>query len=493
MNLNPLDKVDWTTLKALKAAKSLPFQYVESSATYTIVLVDANYIVFANVNKTSPTNADQTDFETNFKSAANGKNFIRSALFDPVSGNQGIIGTDGDTVVGMRSKISTANSTTANLTGGQTFTGTFEEILNYGSVSLAVFSSHASAASGLVIEWSMDGSTVHDTDSFSILASVGKQFTFGASYRYARVKYTNGASTTTTLSVQTIYHPMAIKPSSHRLGGTLSMEDDAEVVKSVIVGKDGSGNLVTANVDNDGNLIFVTASNANSGTFIAGDVASADTTLKAVRRTAYTEQTTNAQRSIASANANDTAAGTGARTVRITYLNQTGAGPFTEIVTLNGTAYVNTVSTTICFIEKIEVVTVGSTGSNVGILTLKAATAGGGATIGTVAATDNRTFWAHHYVPSTKIHKLTGVSCSHSSTVVGGGGVFIIRAIQIGVTNVPEIQITDSIRAYGQSSTFSRAYASPVVVTGPAKVTAYVTPESSSSITYRASFDYYEE
>jgi hypothetical protein len=226
--------------------------------------------------------------------------------------------------------------------------------------------------------------------------------------------------------------------------------------------------------------------------FAFGDVTLTAIAIAIVRRTVYTEQTTNAQRSIASANANESSAGTGARTVRITYYTATFTGPFTETVTLNGTTYVNTVATNICYIESIEVLTVGSTGSNVGILTLKAATAGGGATIGTINATDNQTFWAHHYVPTGKVFNVTGLSVSHSGTTVGSGGVFILRARSLSNADSANFQISDFVRLYGQSSTFARIYNSPLKVTGPSIITVYVTPETASSTVYRASFDFYE-
>jgi len=254
------------------------------------------------------------------------------------------------------------------------------------------------------------------------------------------------------------------------------------------------------NLRDSSGVEFATATNpliiapANSlGSLKFGDVTTAATTQVSVRRTAYTEQTTNAQRSIQSANANDTAAGTGARTVLITYFDQTGAGPFTETITLNGVTCVATVSSTIAFIEKMEVLTVGSTGSNVGILTLRATNACGGATIGTIAATDKRTFWAHHYVASGKVANITGVSVSHNGTTVGSGGVFLLRAAPIPSANQVEAQISDFIRLYGQSSTFSRVYSSPIKVTGPARITFFVTPETGSSTVYRGSMDFYEQ
>lgn len=233
---------------------------------------------------------------------------------------------------------------------------------------------------------------------------------------------------------------------------------------------------------------------ANSlGSIKFGDVTTSAVTEVSVRRTAYTEQTTNGQRSIQSANANDTSAGTGARTLMITYFDQTGAGPFNETVTLNGTSCVATASSTIAYIERMEVLTVGSTGSNVGIISLRATNACGGATIGTIAAKSIQTFWAHHYVALGKVANITGISVNHSGTTVGSGGVFVLKHIEINSANDAEQQISDTVRLYGQSSTFSRNYASPIKVTGPARVTLYVAPETSSSTVYRGAMDFYEQ
>jgi hypothetical protein len=230
----------------------------------------------------------------------------------------------------------------------------------------------------------------------------------------------------------------------------------------------------------------------NESNFSFGDVTTAALTQVLVRRTAYTEPTSAATRSISSSNANDSSAGTGARIVRIIYYDNTGAGPFTTTVTLNGTTAVNTSVSNIRFIEHIEVISVGSTGSNTGILTLFGSTGGAGGTVGTVAATNNQTFWTHHYVPLGRIGYVTGISCSHNGTTVGSGGVFIIFAQLTNATTEPNKQISDSVRCYGQSSTFARNYASPIVVPGPARIEVRVTPETSSSTVYRASLDFYE-
>ncbi len=229
---------------------------------------------------------------------------------------------------------------------------------------------------------------------------------------------------------------------------------------------------------------------ATGSKFSFGQVTTSATTQVPVNSTTYTEQTTNGQRSIASANANDTAAGTGARTVQITYYDQTGAGPFTENLTLNGTTGVNTVSTTICFIENIKVLTVGSTGSNVGIISLYTAINKGGSVFGTIAATANQTFWTHHYVPSGKTSFISGFSGGTSGTSSSQNGNFVLKATTPTIANSAEIQVSDNVIATGAGNSVARVYNSPIQIVGPARVRALVTPGATSTYTTFASFDY---
>jgi len=257
----------------------------------------------------------------------------------------------------------------------------------------------------------------------------------------------------------------------------------------LVGGSDGI-NIYPLAIDNQGRLI-TSALTGYGADFVFSSVSTAALTRVLVNQTAYTEQTSQAQRSIASSSASDTAAGVGARTVKIEYLDTTGT-PFTEIITLNGTSYVNTVATNIHYIEHITVMSAGTSSANVGILTLKAATAGGGATIGTVSVGDNQSIWGHHYVPTGKICNITGISCGHNGTTVGSGALFTINASTLNAGNLVETQVSDFVRLYGQTSTFSRNYSSPVKVTGPARLRLWITPETSSAVIYRAAFDFFE-
>jgi hypothetical protein len=251
------------------------------------------------------------------------------------------------------------------------------------------------------------------------------------------------------------------------------------------------GTLIrTLLTDVQGRLSIVPAgANATTKGFSFGQVVLAATTVAPVRGTAYIEQTSNAQRSLVSTSASDAAAGTGARKVKITYYTATFTGPFEETVTLNGTTAVNTVATDICYIEKLDVTEVGSGGVAAGVISLKAATGGGGATIWSIAATFNQTHGAHHYVATGKTCFITGqlVGIKGADTTSG-----FLRSLALGVANAAEAQISDQIRAPTSGQSF-RSYGTPITVVGPARIVAYAAPDSSSSRTYYASFDFYEE
>lgn len=262
----------------------------------------------------------------------------------------------------------------------------------------------------------------------------------------------------------------------------------APVGKPVLVAGSDDTNVQTIKTDTQGRLVVVSPTGSSSG-FAAGNAVLATTTVSPVRATTYTEQTTDAQRSIVSSSASDTAAGTGVRSVRITYYTATLTGPNTEDINLNGTTPVNTVNTDICFIEKIEALTVGSGGVAAGIISLKAATAGGGATIWSIAAGDTATRGAHHYVPTGQTAKITGLLIGIKGADTTSG---FLRAQKVLTSNSVDEQISDVIRAPSSGQSL-RTYGTPIRVVGPARIAAWAAPDSSSSRTYYASFDYYEE
>jgi hypothetical protein len=213
----------------------------------------------------------------------------------------------------------------------------------------------------------------------------------------------------------------------------------------------------------------------------SGEVTTASAAKSSIGATAFTEQTAGAQRSIKSSSTNDSSAGTGARTVKITYFTLTGstvAGPFTETITTNGTTAVNTVATNICFVEKIEVMTIGSTGSNVGAINLYSTTAGGGTIIASVAATDNVTKLAHHYVASGRTCMIYDIFANNDANS-GNNQKMSLEVLDLGTAAAAEKQVL-AVRFDGRSQVVMNPSV-PTTVVGPARINAYVTPQNNVS------------
>jgi len=218
-----------------------------------------------------------------------------------------------------------------------------------------------------------------------------------------------------------------------------------------------------------------------------GYTATAAAASKTVTATTYTAPGNNVGRSIVSASANDTAAGTGARTVKITYLDATGAGPFTETVTLNGLTAVNTVGTNIALIERMDVMTVGSGGGNAGTINLMTGLAGAGSVIGSIATGDNQTNWAHHYVP---VGKTCYVVLMEGSATVAAGGLSVNSLNPIN-GNVAQVQPDTTIR-HGTTH-ISRPLQVPVQIVGPALIFINERPDVATASTVFVGFQWIQQ
>lgn len=219
--------------------------------------------------------------------------------------------------------------------------------------------------------------------------------------------------------------------------------------------------------------------------------------LTSIRATTYTEQTTNFTGSVKSSSANDASAGTGARTMTITYLDQTGAGPNTETVTFNGTTAVNLVNTNHCFIEKMAVASIGTTGSNAGTLSLFTGAAGAGTTVGSIGfgttvstLGDNTTLWAHHYTPLNKTSTLYLLNAGTTGNQTAS--VALRTNSNPTVATTPENQVSDFVIVAASSDSVSRTLSQPIKITGPARTTAYVVSNGTNT-NFFAGFDYSDQ
>lgn len=257
-----------------------------------------------------------------------------------------------------------------------------------------------------------------------------------------------------------------------------------------VAGVDNTGIIRTVLTDNIGRIITAPAGSNTVNGFSYGTVTTTATTNVAILASTYNEQTGSAQRSIHSANASDTLAGTGAQKVTITYYDSSYSGPFTETIALSGSTWNNTVNTNICFIEKIVVSQVGTDGFNDGIITLNVGINGNNSTLATMNANDNETFWAQHYTPTGKTTYITGMTGNNNNS--SNTVLLSIKARSSG-SNQPENLVSDTLSEGGGVAQTVRSFGTPLKITGPARIRMFGAPSGTPSIINRASFDFYDQ
>jgi len=194
-----------------------------------------------------------------------------------------------------------------------------------------------------------------------------------------------------------------------------------------------------------------------------------------------------AQRSVSSASASDAAAGTGARTVAINYLTAAFVRK-QEIVTLNGVTAVNTVNTDIEYLESIGVGTSGSGLTNAGAITVFGAAAGGGGTLGQIAAGDAQTNWAHHYVPAGKTCYIINVS---GGATAAAGRIFLSRTGDPSQTNLPILPLAGQFPHLAGGNE-DHIFQVPVAVQGPDRIFLTEFPNAVTASVAFGAFEFIE-
>lgn len=252
------------------------------------------------------------------------------------------------------------------------------------------------------------------------------------------------------------------------------------------------------NVNLDEALAFGLIAGAVSG-LAAGYIGTSATTSVPIRATTYSPQGANAQRSISSSSANDTAAGTGARTVTVTYLDVTLGAYNTETLTMNGTTSVATVGSNYAYLESMQVATTGSTGGNAGTVSFFVNNSGGGGTWGSIAAQDNHTYWCHHYVLAGQTCYITNITAV--ATVIPGHVTLQVTG-DPGNANLPQQSIGSSYGygaewTTGLSTTLSVSLSAldhnfrfPLARPGPDFIFMNSRPNQATSSTTYGSFEY---
>jgi hypothetical protein len=154
------------------------------------------------------------------------------------------------TYISQKNKVSTANSSTATLNAGLTFTGAAEDVLQYESVVMACKTDQAGT---LYIDFSPDGTNWDSTLSFAVAAATNEVHRITVTRRYCRVRFTNTSiSNQTYFRLQTTFGTFKTLTSS--LNSTIQPDADGLITRSVITGETDSGSYQNANVSAEGHL-----------------------------------------------------------------------------------------------------------------------------------------------------------------------------------------------------------------------------------------------
>jgi len=121
------------------------------------------------------------------------------------------------------------------------FTGTAEDMTDWGVLEISVYSDVASATDGLSIQQSSDGTNWDHTDEYTVPAATGKNYSIQRIAQWFRIVYTNGGGAQSVFRLQTIKNQFYIKPSSHRVQDNIATDDDAELSKAVLSIDSGDG------------------------------------------------------------------------------------------------------------------------------------------------------------------------------------------------------------------------------------------------------------
>lgn len=224
---------------------------------------------------------------------------------------------------------STSNNTTATLTGGATFTGTGES----NGHSDVMVSCLSDTAGTLYFDFSVDGTNwnVFPTAGFNVFANIHEFHTAVTGPRHFRVRFVNGASAQSTFRLAT-YFGQFRQPSAP-LNQALALDADAILVRPTEPWLDTARGLSTG-------LSTIAKFGRNS----AVGTSYVPVAMGALYSTPQSASATTL-RIKAGGNANDTAAGTGARSVTLVGLDENFAEVTETIATAGASASTATTAT----------------------------------------------------------------------------------------------------------------------------------------------------
>jgi len=254
-----------------------------------------------------------------------------------------------------RNFISTLNSSSTLLNASATFTGTGEDVSQYASVVIAVATDQNGS---YTVQFSNDNTNWDSTlTRYYNTAQINVPHRFTITRRYCRVTFTNtSASNQTYLRLQTAFGNK--QDLNIPIDSTISQDYDAVAVRPTDFHYETAlGRRQGATTWN----LWGYNSDIDIGTETVWSVGGTFTRIVTARTL-----------SIVSTDANDTSAGTGARSIVVYGVNANYKAQ-TVVVTMNGTTPVVTTETWLG-VNRIAIYSAGSGGVNAGVITATAST-----------------------------------------------------------------------------------------------------------------------
>jgi hypothetical protein len=152
--------------------------------------------------------------------------------------------------------VSTDNSTTLTLSSGQTFTGSFEDVSDFSTISIFTIIDTGSSELGtlyLDLAADDDGTYTH-TKTVDVGVTTTDVHQLPVVSNYFRIRVSANQGTSCTGYVQVIYHQTRNKHLSALINEPISSTSDCEIVRAVITGKQPGGNFKNVNLSSEGDL-----------------------------------------------------------------------------------------------------------------------------------------------------------------------------------------------------------------------------------------------
>lgn len=257
-------------------------------------------------------------------------------------------------LVGGESRVSTVNSSTTPLNNGATFTGT-AELNNYVDIMVTCYTDRAGT---LYVDLGPDGINWDSIITFSVDASTPETHRLVKGARYVRLRFTNNSGNNQSVfRLNTYFGDFGVLNSA--LNSTIAEDADALVVRSIPAELDIAAGRFQgySTVNKFGTNADIDTASVPEDIWEGGGVYTGfpDSTLETI--------------SVFSSDANDTSAGTGARTIRISGLD-TNYVAQSETITLSGVTPVASVNQ-YRRLHTATIMSAGSGGVNVGTITAR--------------------------------------------------------------------------------------------------------------------------